>query len=258
MFAPRSAWLCRVISLFLFACVPVFSQSSQSVSGCVQDPSHAAIRTASVTLTSSDTFTRFQRHTDEKGCFTFDDVHPGKYQLRVLAESFSPYEKDITAENTIEPENIVLEIRPVQATAVVTATRSLASTTDVAASVDVIDRLQIEASHIEAASDLLRNVGGIQVVRTGNPGGITSLFTRGGASTYTKILLDGIPLNQPAAPTISHISQPTTLGESRSCADPRALSLAPMRLPASFKWLRGPVPAHLRAIIQLKPETTRP
>ena len=197
MFAPRSAWLCRVISLFLFACVPVFSQSSQSVSGCVQDPSHAAIRTASVTLTSSDTFTRFQRHTDEKGCFTFDDVHPGKYQLRVLAESFSPYEKDITAENAIEPENIVLEIRPVQATAVVTATRSLASTSDVAASVDVIDRLQIEASHIEAASDLLRHVGGIQVVRTGNPGGITSLFTRGGASTYTKILLDGIPLNQP-------------------------------------------------------------
>jgi len=141
----------------------------------------------------------------------------------------------------LNPENIVLEIRPVQATAVVTATRSLASTSDVAASVDVIDRLQIEASHIEAASDLLRNVGGIQVVRTGNPGGITSLFTRGGASTYTKILLDGIPLNQPGgAYDFAHIPT-TTLGGSRSCADPRALSLAPMRLPASFKWLRGPV-----------------
>ena len=35
------------------------------------------------------------------------------------------------------------------------------------------------------------------VVRTGGPGGVTSLFVRGGESSYNKVLLDGIPLNEP-------------------------------------------------------------
>src|SRR5207248_9320043 len=40
-------------------------------------------------------------------------------------------------------------------------------------------------------------IGGLAVVRTGNAGGITTLFTRGGNSDDTKILVDGIPVNQP-------------------------------------------------------------
>ena len=56
---------------------------------------------------------------------------------------------------------------------------------------------QIESSHLDQTSDLLRTVAGISVVRTGETGGITSLFTRGGESDYTKILIDGIPVNQP-------------------------------------------------------------
>ena len=35
------------------------------------------------------------------------------------------------------------------------------------------------------------------VVRTGAPGAVTSLFVRGGESDYNKVLLDGIPLNEP-------------------------------------------------------------
>ena len=155
MFAPRSAWLCRAFSLFLFSSASVFAQSSASVTGCVQDPSHAVIRGASAALTGSDHSSRFQAQTDERGCFTLRNVKPGKYQLRVLAEAFSPFDKEVIVENSIQLEDIVLEIRPVQATAVVTATRTLASTTDVASSVDVIDRAQIEAG-TEASDDFVR------------------------------------------------------------------------------------------------------
>jgi len=35
------------------------------------------------------------------------------------------------------------------------------------------------------------------VIRTGAPGGVASLFVRGGESSYNKVLLDGIPLNEP-------------------------------------------------------------
>src|SRR5262249_31991118 len=155
---------------------------------------HLAIRGATVSLAGSDRATRIQTQTDEKGCFAI--VAPaGKYHLRILVEAFSPFEKDVAVEGALPVEDIVLQIRPVEATAVVTATRSLASTSDVASNVDVIDREQIDASHIESTADLLRNVVGADIVQTGNRGGISSLFLRGGNSNHTKILVDGIPLN---------------------------------------------------------------
>ena len=46
-------------------------------------------------------------------------------------------------------------------------------------------------------ADLLRSAPGTTVVRAGAPGTVTSLFVRAGESNYTKVLLDGIPLNEP-------------------------------------------------------------
>jgi vitamin B12 transporter len=46
-------------------------------------------------------------------------------------------------------------------------------------------------------ADLVREAPGVSVIQTGGAGGQTSLFLRGGDSTYTKVLLDGIPLNEP-------------------------------------------------------------
>ena len=40
-------------------------------------------------------------------------------------------------------------------------------------------------------------VSGLAVMRSGDIGGITSIFTRGGESDYTKVLVDGIPVNLP-------------------------------------------------------------
>jgi outer membrane cobalamin receptor len=45
--------------------------------------------------------------------------------------------------------------------------------------------------------DLLRSAPGAVVVANGSRGGVASLFVRGGESNYTKVLLDGIPLNEP-------------------------------------------------------------
>jgi vitamin B12 transporter len=38
---------------------------------------------------------------------------------------------------------------------------------------------------------------GSMLVRNGGPGAVTSLFVRGGESDYNKVLLDGVPLNEP-------------------------------------------------------------
>src|SRR5499426_4500815 len=127
MFTSRQPWLCRAVFLLSFASVPVFGQSSSSVSGCVEDPSHAVIRGASISLTRLDNSGRLQTQTDEKGCFTFSSVTSGKYRLEILAESFSPYEKDLVVENSMRLDDVALEIRPADTFAVVTATRTLVS-----------------------------------------------------------------------------------------------------------------------------------
>ena len=196
MFTPHPAWVCAV-SLLLSVSAPLSARQLSSITGCVQDSTRAAIPGAAVILTGSDGAGRFQTQADDKGCFNLSGLRSGKYRLQIFAEAFSAYEADIALEDPIRLEDIVLEIHPIQAEVVVTATRNLAPANTLGSSVDVIDRSRIEASHIQTASDLLRNIGGLAVVRTGNAGGITTLFTRGGNSDYTKILVDGIPVNQP-------------------------------------------------------------
>jgi vitamin B12 transporter len=46
-------------------------------------------------------------------------------------------------------------------------------------------------------SDALREVPGVALVQSGSFGALTSLFLRGGESRYTKVLIDGVPVNAP-------------------------------------------------------------
>jgi vitamin B12 transporter len=47
-------------------------------------------------------------------------------------------------------------------------------------------------------AEVLRGQLGVDIVRQGGPGGVTSLFLRGANSQQTKVLLDGMPLNDPS------------------------------------------------------------
>jgi vitamin B12 transporter len=80
---------------------------------------------------------------------------------------------------------------------VVTATRYPLAPDSVAATVTVLRGDDLRAQGIRFVSEALRQVPGAQVVRSGSYGGATSLFLRGGESDYVKVLVDGIPLNQP-------------------------------------------------------------
>ncbi|HEX2799398.1 MAG TPA: TonB-dependent receptor plug domain-containing protein, partial [Thermoanaerobaculia bacterium] len=61
----------------------------------------------------------------------------------------------------------------------------------------VIDAAEIAASKATTVLDLLRTVPGLDVVQSGGPGAVTSLFLRGTSSTQTLVLVDGVPLNSP-------------------------------------------------------------
>lgn len=80
---------------------------------------------------------------------------------------------------------------------VVTATRYPAATSAIASSVTVISGDALRARGITSVADALRLVPGAAIVATGSYGGQTSLFLRGGESDYVKVLVDGVPQNQP-------------------------------------------------------------
>ena len=80
---------------------------------------------------------------------------------------------------------------------VVTATRLPVPADAVSAAVTVIRGEELAARGVRTVADALRDVLGAAVVRAGTEGSQTSLFLRGGESDFVKVLVDGVPVNQP-------------------------------------------------------------
>ncbi|MBS1817069.1 MAG: TonB-dependent receptor [Acidobacteria bacterium] len=92
---------------------------------------------------------------------------------------------------------LVLAVAPIEETIVVTATRTDAPSSQVGVSTTTITAEEIERRQQPPVAELLRTAPGVAVIQTGGTGGVTGLFVRGGESSYNKVLVDGIPLNEP-------------------------------------------------------------
>jgi vitamin B12 transporter len=84
-------------------------------------------------------------------------------------------------------------LRPV----VITATRVPVDRRSAPATVTVIQGEELRARGVASVADALAAVPGLAVVRSGSFGATTSLFARGGESDYVKVLVDGVPANNP-------------------------------------------------------------
>ncbi len=80
---------------------------------------------------------------------------------------------------------------------VVTATRAPIAVDRLGSRVTVLTRDDLRARGYATVAEALDGVAGLTVVRTGSPGSATSVFLRGGESDYVKVLVDGVPLNEP-------------------------------------------------------------
>src|SRR5688572_15590773 len=79
---------------------------------------------------------------------------------------------------------------------VVTASPTPRALAAVAQHVTILDGRTLEARGLVAFADALRGVAGVDVVRSGSFGAVTSVFLRGGESDYTLVLVDGVQVNQ--------------------------------------------------------------
>jgi vitamin B12 transporter len=90
-----------------------------------------------------------------------------------------------------EPDTTVLD--PV----VVTATRLPTPRSSVVSTVSIIEGDDLRLQGVGTVAEALRMVAGLSVAESGSWGSATSLFMRGGESDYVKVLVDGVPVNQP-------------------------------------------------------------
>jgi vitamin B12 transporter len=182
-------------SLLLFVALAAASAADLKVK--VIDPQSAAVSGARVTLfvTGSNASSTKIATTSAEGVATFGDLSSSAYQVQVLAPGFAPY-KEIDPGHA-EVITIQLHLATASETIVVTATRTPVPAGESGASISTLESAQLETMQPIAADDAVRFLPGAVVQSAGQRGGLSSLFARGGQSTYNKVIVDGVAVDNP-------------------------------------------------------------
>jgi vitamin B12 transporter len=139
---------------------------------------------------------------------TTQDSQPGRVTIDALGDDASqPPAADEIPELDIPtlPETTVtarpFPAQPLTDDAVVSESRQATSRSSSGSSITVLTQEDFQNRGARTVSDALRIVPGLDVRANGGPGQLTSIFTRGTNASHTKVLLDGIPLNDPSHPS---------------------------------------------------------
>ncbi len=92
---------------------------------------------------------------------------------------------------------------------VVTAALERESRLDLPVSATVIGREEIRERQAVEVYEVLRTVPGLDVVQSGSPGKVVSLFSRGAESNQSLVLWNGMPLNDPYFGGFDWVTFPT-------------------------------------------------
>ncbi|MGA8067951.1 MAG: TonB-dependent receptor [Terriglobales bacterium] len=117
------------------------------------------------------------------------------YTVQVLAPGFAAETANLSA--TTEAITIKLRLATAAETVVVSATRTPVPSQAADADVDSLSSQQLETMQPVAADDAIRFLPGAVVNTAGQRGALSSLFVRGGESTYNKVIVDGVAIDNP-------------------------------------------------------------
>jgi vitamin B12 transporter len=193
-------FLCITTLLIHLSGAPFLLAQTQTarISGIVTDPQGSVIADAQVSAESIPPGGP-QAHGISAGDGRFILALPaGRYRVTIVRDSFARAEQEITlpAGETRELQ-VHLTLEPLSSKVVVTAQTMPLDVDASPAPVTILTREQIDQRVVTSLPDLLETQPGFSLGRTGPEGGSTSLFLDGGNSNYTKVLVDGAPVNWP-------------------------------------------------------------
>jgi outer membrane cobalamin receptor len=136
--------------------------------------------------------------TGPDGRFRAADLAPGQYRLALAIPGFvlTPEPTAVVGESEARLD-LTLAPAPVREQVVVAATRGEAPLSTLGISASALDREQIDERQASSFLALLGTLPGVAVARTGGIGLQGSAFVRGGESRFARILVDGVPVNEP-------------------------------------------------------------
>jgi outer membrane cobalamin receptor len=174
------------------------AQSTATINGTVTDPSDAAIASAAVTAEPiSSTATPAHTVSDASGKFSLV-LAPGSYRVSIEHSSFTTATEEfsVSAGETRTWE-ARMELEPLSSQVAVTASAEPQPIEASVVPVDVVTRQDIDERQEIFLTPIVASEPGGAAASLGPMGGITSLFLDGGNSNYTKVLVDGTPVNEP-------------------------------------------------------------
>ena len=181
------------LTLFLLP-VSTFAATPGSIKGTVTDALGAVVRNAKVEALDANQHV-VSTVTDDHGSYRLEMPAAGRYQLRVTAQSFAEFlsEPFSVSENESIDEPVVLSVGTLTEEITVTTTGTPVPQAQTGAAVTVLTPQELVGSR--DLQQPLRLAPGLQLVETGQTGGTTSLFIRGGNGDSAKVLVDGVPAN---------------------------------------------------------------
>ena len=194
----RSVLLLAVLSGFSLA-LQAQDDSGSQLSGKLTDPSGYGVGGVRITtqLESDSGAPTTSTTSNPDGTYLLR-LPPGPYRVHFQHASF--VSRDIIvdiAPGESHTLNLWLDLEPLSSNVVVTAQPEPTLAQQTSAPVTIIDRNEIDMRQSVALPDLLLFSPGISIGRTGAEGGIASVFLDGGNSNFTKVLIDGAPINPP-------------------------------------------------------------
>lgn len=181
----------RSLLLFFALALAGVAQTYPAVSGSVRDVLGRAVAGATVAALDAHGTVLAQAQTDDLGDYTLTPPE-GSVQFRAshqgLADAFLPL--------TPHPSPLVLGLAAVQETVNVTAVGVPVPAAQLGNTVSSIPGAELEALNPLQADAALRLQPGLAVIASGQTGAETSIFMRGAPSEFTKVLLDGVPIQR--------------------------------------------------------------
>jgi vitamin B12 transporter len=184
-----------VICVCIFAlAVRGFSSPEGSIQGTITDPSGAAIANAKVELLAGDSENPVATvMSDANGQYVVQRSSGTGLRVRVSAAGFQTVEKAVSMAGGQESLNVTLPLPSFSDEITVTSTGTPTPQAQLGAAVTTLSQPDYQGTR--DIYEGLRFIPGLQAVQTGQAGGTTSLFIRGGDSDANKLLIDGIPAN---------------------------------------------------------------
>lgn len=181
--------LCRST---LFAALTVEGASAAVIHGVVRTQGGQPVSQAVVRLSAGDG--AHETVTGSRGEFRVE-LPDGSYvaSVRGFEVDATPIliaGRDLAVDIDLRPARIREEV-------VVAATRSRTAISAVGVSANVLDESDLKSRQNLRLTDTLAEIPGLAVATTGGVGAQSSLFVRGGESRFARVLIDGVPVNEP-------------------------------------------------------------